>query len=322
VNAALGAISPGFDLNELGFISRTGLVNAHAGGGRTWTKPGKLFRYAETGGALFTTYDWDGNINWAGGFNFGYVEFKNYYWINWNVAYNPWTVNNRRTRGGPLTLTPPGYQFGIDAGTDSRKTLTLGTGAGTYYRSAGDVEFWSYANVQYRPAPNVSVTVGPNFSRSRNPLQYVGASYDSTGASAATYDTAYRFARLNQTELSAGIRLNWTYSPTLSLQLYAQPLISAGKYDAFKKLTRPRSYEFDSLATPSNRGDFNFKSLRGNAVLRWEYLPGSTLFFVWTQSRSDFEEMGDFQFGHSMQRLFRAPGENIFMIKATYWWNP
>jgi len=321
VNAALGVISPGFDLNDLGFISRTGLVNAHAGGGRTWTKPGKVFRYAETGGALFANYDWDGNINWSGAYNFGYVEFKNYYWINWNVAYNPWTVNNRRTRGGPLTLTPPGYQFGLDAGTDSRKTFTFSAGAGTYYRSAADVEWWSYANLQYRPAPNVSVTVGPNFSKIRNPLQYVSAAFDATGASAATYDTAYVFARLNQTELSAGIRLNWTYSPTLSLQLYAQPLISAGKYDGFRKLARPRSYEFDAWTAPYDP-NFNFKSLRGNAVLRWEYMPGSTLYFVWTQSRSDFEDVGDFQFGNSMQRLLRAPSENIFMIKATYWWNP
>src|SRR5439155_24423077 len=99
----------------------------------------------------------------------------------------------------------------------------------------------------------------------------------------ATIVTQNVFASLRQTELSAGVRLNWSYSPTLSLQLYAQPLISAGKYDDFRRPARPRSYDFDSTAAPYNP-DFNFKSLRGNAVLRWEYLPGSTLYFVWTQS--------------------------------------
>jgi len=319
VNSAFGFISPSFDVNDIGFLSRTGIVNMHIGGGRTWSKPGKIFRYAETGGALFRSYDWDGNINWSGIFNFGYVQFHNYYSINWNLAYNPWTVNNRRTRGGPLTLTPPGYQFGVDLGSDSRKTFTVGAGAGTYYRSAQDVESWTYANVQYRPAANVSVTIGPNFSKSRNPVQYVDAIPDT--AATATYGTQYVFAELRQTELSAGIRLNWTYSPTLSLQLYAQPLISAGKYDNFKQLARPRSNAYAPTAAPYNP-DFNFKSLRGNAVLRWEYLPGSTLFFVWTQSRSDYEDVGDFQFGQSMRRMFRAPAENIFMVKATYWWNP
>ena len=319
VNSAFGFVSPGFDINDLGFLSRTGIINMHLGGGRTWTKPGKLFRYAEAGGAVFRSYDWDGNINWSGVFHFGYVQFNNYYWVNWNAAYNPWTVNNRRTRGGPLTLTPPGYQLGFDAGTDSRKTFTVGAGAGTYYRSGQDVEWWSYVNLQYRPAANVQVTVGPNFSKARYPTQYVDAFPDT--AATATYGTQYVFARLRQTELSAGVRLNWTYSPTLSLQLYAQPLISAGKYDDFKQLAEPRSNDYAATAAPYNP-DFNFKSLRGNAVLRWEYLPGSTLFFVWTQSRADFEDVGDFQFGQSMRRMFRAPAENIFMVKATYWWNP
>src|SRR6266705_1981811 len=319
VNSAFGVISPGFDVNDLGFLSRTGYINMHLGGGRTWSKPGKLFRYAEVGGAVFRNYDWDGNIIWSGLFQFGYVQFHNYYGLNWNLAYNPWTVSNRRTRGGPLTLTPPGYQFGFDANSDSRKRVTLGAGAGTYYRSGADYDWYSYLNVQYLPAPNVSVSVGPNLSGANYPLQYVDAIADSTAT--ATYGTRYVFARLRQTELSAGVRLNWTYSPTLSLQLYAQPLISAGKYDRFKSLARPRSYAFDSTAAPSNP-DFNFKSLRGNAVLRWEYRPGSTLFFVWTQSRSASDDNGEFRFGSSMRSMLSAPAENIFMVKATYWWNP
>jgi len=312
-------ISPGFDVNDLGFLSRTGYVNMHFGGGRTWTKPGKVFRYAEAGGAVFRNYDWDGNINWSGIFQFGYVQLHNYYGINWNLAYNPWTVNNRRTRGGPLTLTPPGYQAGVDLNSDSRKRLTVRMGGGTYYRSAHDYDWYSYANVQFLPAPNVSVSVGPNLSGAKYPLQYVDAIADSTAT--ATFGTSYVFARLRQTELSAGIRLNWTYSPTLSLQLYAQPLISAGKYDQFKSLARPRSYDFSPAAAPYNP-DFNFKSLRGNAVLRWEYMPGSTLFFVWTQSRSASDDDGSFRFGSSMGQMLRAPAENIFMIKASYWWNP
>ena len=350
VNSAFGFTSPGFDVNDLGFQSRVGYINMHLGGGRTWTKPGKLFRYAEAGGALFQNYDWDGNINWSGAFNFGYVQFHNYYWINWNVAWNPWTVDNRRTRGGPMVTLPPGYQFGMDAGSDSRKSLTLGLGAFTYFRSGEDYDWQTYVNLQFRPKPNVSVTVGPNLYGGSNPRQYIGAFADTTGGAPSTYDNHYVFGRISQTELSAGIRLNWTYSPTLSLQLYAQPLISAGRYDQFRELARPRSNAYSHFGRDNNstinfvdstgayevdpdgagpaemlsfgKPDFNFKSLRGNAVLRWEYMPGSTLYFVWTQSRSDFEDVGDFRFGSSMGRMLRAPAENIFMIKATYWWNP
>src|SRR5258705_71864 len=204
--------------------------------------------------------------------------------------------------------------------------------------------------MQSRPAPTVSVSVGPNLYKQTQPYQYITAIPDSTGGAPNTFNTHYVFGGLSQTELSAAIRLNWTYSPTLSLQLYAQPLISAGRYDYSREPARPRSASFirygrDNGSTiayvdstnsytvdPDGRGpaqpmsfgnqSFNFKSLRGNAVLRWEYMPGSTLYFVWTQSRSAADDNGDFRLGPSMRGMLRAPAENIFMIKATYWWNP
>ena len=91
--------------------------------------------------------------------------------------------------------------------------------------------------------------------------------------------------------------------------------------DAMRGDFWPRTFDFTPTAAPVDP-DFNFRSLRGNAVLRWEYLPGSTLFFVWTQTRQDAEGNGDFAFHRSLDRLMQAPADNIFMIKATYWWNP
>jgi hypothetical protein len=239
--------------------------------------------------------------------------------LSWNLAYNPWTVSNRLTRGGPLALIPPGYQAGLDFNSDSRKRLSVNGGGGTYYRGSADYDWYSYVNLQFLPAPNLSLSVGPNLSGGHYPRQYVEAVPDSTAT--ATYGTSYVFGHLEQTELSAGIRVNWTYSPTLSLQVYAQPLISAGKYDDFRRLAKPRSDEYEPT-TASYNPEFSFKSLRGNAVLRWEYMPGSTLFFVWTQARQAADNNGEFQFGPSMEKMWQAPATNIFMIKATYWWNP
>jgi len=318
VNSSLGFIAPSFDLNDVGFLSRTGIVNMHVGAGYDWTTPGRVFRYVEVLGAVFRNYDWDGNINWSGAFAAGSFQLKNFYWLNWDAAYNPWTVNNRRTRGGPLTLNPPGYQADLSVNSDSRKAWVYGLNGGTYQSRDGR-NWYAGGSLQWRPATNVSVSVSPNLSGNDTPVQYVGT-YDDT-ASAATYGKDYVFARLRSSELSAGIRLNWTYTPTLSLQLYAQPLISAGKYDQFARLARPRTFDFTPTAAPVNP-DFNFRSLRGNAVLRWEYLPGSTLFFVWTQTRQDAEGIGDFAFHRSLDRLIQAPADNIFLIKATYWWNP
>jgi len=73
-------------------------------------------------------------------------------------------------------------------------------------------------------------------------------------------------------------------------------------------------------AAPSTR-DFNFKSLRGNAVFRWEYRSGSTLYLVWTQERSDVEFSSDFNVGPSFRRLVSADADNIFLAKVTYYLN-
>ena len=62
-------------------------------------------------------------------------------------------------------------------------------------------------------------------------------------------------------------------------------------------------------------------SLRGNAVLRWEYLPGSVIFFVWTQSRADVEDNGNVKFGDSINKLVDLQPDNIIMVKFTYWFN-
>ncbi|MGH7537848.1 MAG: DUF5916 domain-containing protein, partial [Gemmatimonadales bacterium] len=262
--------------------------------------------------------------------HFGFVEFLNYYSLNWSAAYNPWTVNNRRTRGGPLSLNPPGYQLDLSMRSDSRKPVTFGVFTGTYFRSARDESWYLGADLQYRPAPNVSLSVGPTLNWTADPTQYVETFDDPTAV--GTYGRRYVFASLDLTELSAGIRINWTFTPALSLQFFAQPLISAGEYGTFRALARPRTYEFDewndgtstfdsTTYTPPSP-DFNFKSLRGNAVLRWEYLPGSTLYLVWTQTREDIESIGAFNFGGSMRRLGRAKPSNILMLKFTYWWNP
>jgi len=130
----------------------------------------------------------------------------------------------------------------------------------------------------------------------------------------------------------------------LSLQLFVQPLISSGKYVKYKELRAAGTYDwvnygeegstFDDenyIADPDGDGpapeidignnDFNIVSLRGNAVLRWEYLPGSVIFFVWTQSRSDVEENSDIDFGTSFNNLVDLTPDNIFMVKFTYWFN-
>jgi hypothetical protein len=345
VNAAFGALSPTFDVNDLGLMSTAGIVNWHAGGGRTWTKAGKVFRYRELLGALFGRYDWDLNTTGMGIWGSTYVEFKNYWWANFNTAYNPATWNNRRTRGGPITRNRPGIEFNTNFGSDSRKKWSFNVWGGAYYQRGEQYDWWSGGGLNYRPVSNVTVSIGPSLNGGKNPAQYVGTFIDSLPV-----DTFYVFNRLNRTELAAEIRVNWIFSPRLSFQLFAQPLVSAGDFDVPRELAGPRTYEFNDYTvangkydpvnttiyptgpagtsfqlypdTPGRNPDFNFRSLRGNAVLRWEYLPGSTLFLVWAHGRTDEDRIGTFRLRHSLGRMFAHHPDNMFAVKVSYYWNP
>jgi len=315
-NTAFGFIDPGFDVNDMGFQWRNDVLNAHIAGGYKWTKPGKVFRSAQMLGALFQSNDFEGNKIWQGVWQSGFFEFLNYYSFQYNFAYNPQTVSNRRTRGGPLTLNPPGWEVGLFASSDSRKAWVMSFNSFAYTRPNYGGEKNLGLSLEWKPAANVSVSLNPSVYWNREFAQYVEELDDPLAT--ATFGKRYVFAELNQTEFSAGIRLNWTFTPRLSLQFYGQPLISSGDYHDYKQLARPKSYDFLPYATDRS-DDFNFKSLRGNAVLRWEYFPGSTLYFVWTQSRSDYENLGEFQFNHSVDRLVDTRPENIFLLKASYW---
>ena len=338
-NSAFGFITPGFDCNDLGYLSRADVINMHIGGGYDWTQPTDYFRYLELGIAAFRNYDFDLNKTNDGIFQFGTYQMLNYYSIGWNLAYTPWLVNNTRTRGGPLTLNPPGWQVSISLNSDDRKNIVYSISANT---SQADYEdYLEYdLSVEYRPASNITLSISPFISRDFQRAMYVGTFTDI--AAVNTFGNRYVFGELDQKTIGAGIRLNWTFTPNLTLQLYVQPLISTGKYTSIKELAKPRSYEFitytnislnqaDNTYTvnPGGSGtpftfdnpDFNISSLRGNAVLRWEYLPGSVLYLVWTQTRSDIESIGDNRLLNSFSGLTDIHPDNIFALKFTYWFD-
>src|SRR5690606_13503810 len=150
--------------------------------------------------------------------------------------------------------------------------------------------------------------------------QYVATIPDA--AYEATYGARYVFAPIDQTEVGLETRLNVTFTPALSLQTYVQPLISSVDYGAAIQLLRPNSFEFEPYPGSAPDLDFNLRSLRGNAVLRWEWRPGSTIYMAWQQSRNDMAEVGDFAFGRDRRALFDTRPDNIFLVKVDYWLNP
>ncbi len=342
-NSAIGFISPGFDVNDVGFMFRADQINGHVGAGYKWTVPGKYFRYFDVLAAVFRSYDFDLNDTWNGVWIRNRVEFTNYYALETSFAVNPEeTIDNSLTRGGPSSLNLPGFEINLTFNSDARKKWVYGANFSSYeadtqrFRAGG-------GSLEYKPSSNISISMQPRFEYSLIPAQYIDT-YDDPSAD-FTYGKRYVFGELDQKTFSAGLRLNWTFSPTLSLQLYGQPLISTGKYADFKELAAPRTFSFNhyqqtgiisfdgdtyvidpdgpgpGLPVEFDNPDFNFKSLRGNAVLRWEYKPGSTLYFVWTQTREEDTPNGDFRFRKNLGDIWNLPADNIFMVKFTYYWN-
>ncbi len=346
VNAALGFIDPSFDNTDMGSVFRTDIINGHVVLGYRWNTPNEITRQISLNTAIFRSYDFGKNLIWAGYWTNGYVQFLSYHSVDWFFAYNPQAISNRRTRGGPLTLNPRGYDVGGDVSSDDRKDWIFGAGTDIQnYAQGVDHSRYFYTSIQYKPAANVSISLNPSVSLYKTSAQWV-TNFDDPAAG-ATFGTRYIFANLNQREISASIRLDWTFTPKLSLQTYIQPLISVGEYTGLKELARPKSLDFKVYGTenttitrddgtytidPDGNGpvpsftvsdpNFNIKSLRGSAVLRWEYMPGSTLYLVWTQQRFDDSDPGEFKFGRDMSHLFRSEPDNVFMVKLTYWTNP
>ena len=343
--ASFGALSPGFDPNDIGFqYNSSDKINYSILPAYQWTKPGKVFRNLIIIGGPFGNYNFGGTKIWEGALASVEGQFLNYWGFSVMVAYNPKTTSDSLTRGGPLAAIPAGHQLNLYLYSDSRKAVVLEWQSSIYRRPGEGQEVSGGPSLRWKPRTNINLSFGPQYSRSTSQIQWVTRIPDPLMTS--TYGTRYVFGRIDQKMITGDVRLNWIFTPKLSLQLYLQPFIAVGQYDQFRELARPKAYEYhvfgdapstvayaDGMYTidPDGQGpakpfafwnpDFNMKSLRGTVVLRWEYFPGSLVYLVWTQNRADYANPGDFRLGRDFGDLMRAPGDNIFLIKVSYRWN-
>ncbi|MFO7894436.1 MAG: DUF5916 domain-containing protein [Longimicrobiales bacterium] len=335
--------SPGFEANDLGFQTNSDMIMGGYWVGYQQYEPGEIFRSWNIGTNAWGGTSYGREVVALGGNVNGGFQLNSFWGGNAGLNVNGEAYSPSLLRGGPSFLRPASWSFWSHMYSDRRETVSLNVsfnaggqaeaGGGSYSVSPG---------ITVRPSNNVDLTVGPSFSWNRNALQYVNKA-DVAGAS------EWLLGTVEQTTVALTGRLNYTFSPTLSLQLYAQPFISAGDYSGFKVVADPgadafgdrvraldgnaltsavvdgsREYtaDLDGDGTPDYTfGDpsFNFKQLRSNVVLRWEYRPGSALFLVWSQGRTDFTADGRFRFDRDVGDLWSADGTNVLMVKVSYW---
>jgi hypothetical protein len=343
-------VTKGFEVNDVGFSTRSEVLDGGAAITYREIRPGRVFRSYNVGfrsfhnwshEALDDTWSIDSWRDARTGGNYGLSAFGqllSYWGGSVGVTYGLRQMNRRHTRGGPMMVLPGSWSVNLDMFSDQRRAVTVGAFArfSNTERGIGMGRTFG-ADVRVQPNDNLAITVSPTYSLSRSGDQYVTST--TAPAYAPTYGTRYLFADLEQRSLSMETRVDWTFSPTLTLQLYAQPLLSSGDYLAYKQLAAPRTYDFIDLAPASagpdllavdfdgdattdysfNDRDFNVRSLIGNAVLRWEYRPGSTLFLVWQRTQDHEAGIGDFDFSRDLGEMFGAPADDRFIIKVNYW---
>ncbi len=330
--------SPGFDANELGFQQNADMMPGVLFTGWNMLKPrGSLQNIGFNAdvvsinnfGGDFMTRTVEGNVhfnlmsNWNGGV-----------YANRDLG----GISPSELRGGPALLIPASTRLNAYGGSDYRKAFGGNLSVNLWWGDEGSGRDAAvYPSVWVRPSTRMELSLGPSLSWHRSARQYVDREDDATGAS------HYVFADLRQTTAAMTARLNYSFSPTLSVQVYAQPFASAGAYAGFKEVVAPRAPRFADrfhVYAPSqiaydagdegyrvggpggfsfDQPDFGVRQYRSNAVLRWEWRPGSTLFLVWSQGRSDDDGDGAFRFQEDVRRLFQTQATNVLLVKVSYW---
>jgi hypothetical protein len=341
VNAALWGVSPGFESNDLGFHGTGDRAGAHTVSLWRGVTPNRFSRSRSVWVAKAWTWNYSRELQHDGWHGRGSITFLNY----WNVSAGGlvWrrTSDDRLTRGGPSTVSPSGSWWNVNGSTDSRRRFSVQTnvsGSGNEYGS------WSReasVSLSIRPSSILTFSTGPEWTRSRTVAQYVTSVDDATAV--ATYGRRYVFGTIDRRQLSMTTRASVILTPTISLQVYAQPLLSVGDYTDFKELAQPRTYDFSTYGAVDfdeasnaytvdpdgaadhaptlafDNPDFNLKSLRVNTVFRWELKRGSTFYAVWTRQQEDDSRPGRFAFGRDAKGVFSAAGDDVFLVKMAYW---
>jgi hypothetical protein len=340
--ATVNLRSPGFEVNDASFLTSADYVWMNGNVQRQFTRPSSWYQSLTLIAGGQQQYNYDGDLTARQLHVFAFWRAHNFWDARAYYVRRPSTLDDRGTRGGPVVRQPDLDYFSWGFDSDTRLPLVASGGA-TYFTSR-DVPRPGYrlnVGLRFKPAANILFSLGPFYGKSPSSSQYVTAVLDSTAA--AFFGTRYVFSDLDQRTLGVDTRLNVTLSTTLSLEVYVQPFIASGLYTNFKEFTRPRgeatSVYGQDVGTLANNGtytvdpdgagpaasfsfsdpNFNFRSLKGSAVLRWEYRPGSTLFLVWTQSRVGTTANGDLRVSRDVGGLFDAPADNIFLLKINYW---
>jgi len=338
-STALSWYSPGLDLNDLGYMQIADFIKQENSLSYFVNQPESIFRTYSIGLSQFNNFDFGLDHLSSGGGLSVYLEFLNKWAINTSVKYTAQSLDTRLLRGGYAMLIPPAWGNSFYIRTDPSEKIFFDL---TTNISLADHQSKKY----YSITPGTSIilsntlklSLSASYSFNLDELQYVNTSSDN-------YENKYILGKINQHTLGFTFRIDYNITPELSIQYYGSPFASVGKYSEFKNVTNPKADNYydrfshlDVVQTgdeyviiepnsPSSKlvyfrnPDFSFSQFRSNLVLRWEYLPGSQVYLVWSNERTYFENPSGNSVNKAISLLKDIYPASIFLIKFNYWFN-
>ena len=331
--------SPGFEINDIGFMRAADEINYFGWAARRWQQPFSIFRRFQVNGNVYSTYDFGGSMLFQAVNTNSHASFKNFMRAGGGLSYVFYRASKTDLRGGPILRQSPGVEYFAYTTSDSRKKATVGVegyGFSAVDGTQGERSVSLYLN--WQPFDAASVSLSPSYSTFERADQYV----TQAGSGA---ERSYIVASVDQRTFSTTVRLTYNLTPDLTIQYYGQPFISRGRYDGFQRFTgdglaaaftdRYRAYGaaetvYDAEADRYFLGvdgelevgnpDFSFIQFRSNMVLRWEYRPGSELYLVWSQGNTASADPGSGLLRSLGDKVFSDEVRNNFLVKVTYRW--
>ena len=343
-SAQVAETTPGYESNDLGYMSRADLRSAVAAFGRRWNGLSGLVRDGRVTTHAMYARNFGGDALYKRIGIQGSATTQSLWFFTGAAALKPAVTSDTRTRGGPRLEVPREWEVEASLESDGRKAV-VGSFSVAYenWARAGFEATWS-AMATIRPSPSLQLSLSPELGVVRDESQYIRTVSDPL---AGTFDNRYVFATLRQRTLSMSVRSDWTLTPALSLQLFAQPFAASTRFANYKELRTPGGYDFNvygrhegtieesgpgrfsidpdgagpapvfQVGDRANESDFVARALRVNAVLRWEYRGGSAIYLVWQQTRD-----GDYLLGpgvpEGIHRILDEPSRNVLHLKASY----
>lgn len=332
--------SPELELNDVGFLRQADEIKQFAEAGYLFLKPTSLYRRAQVSFEQFTAFDFEGNYNRIQYQTEGFINYKNNWFTEVGGAHKPRIFSNTVLRGGPRWRWGDENFYYVFAGSDTRKKFNMVLGYVNSQAAQDNFSLIRYVlRLRYQPFDAFSLSAEIEFEENPNRTQYV----DELNFNGIP---RYITANIDQRTFSTSLRFNYSINPNLSIQFYGQPFISRGTYTDFNFVNNPIAedinervtlYNANQILRINNEGsylvdedvdgiidyeiddpDFAFVQFRSNLVMRWEYIPGSEIFLVWSQGVNGFGDAMD-SLGRNLDgQILNQKMDNTFLIKATY----